>query len=365
MDPLWIIAILVAVIGGAFLLLYVRRSAADSASKKHLETLASDLSEIRREQLLSRGQAEELRKSIGESLSTSKIEMAQKLDSTQKVVAAVNEQLGALGKSTERIQEFGKEIRNLQDVLQSPKLRGNFGEFLLQELLQAMLPPDHYEMQHGFRDGTAVDAVVRLSGKMIPIDSKFPLDSFQRMIVAPDEKAKETARKEFLQSVRVRVDQIESRYIRPDEGTYDFALMYLPSEAVYYEIVVREQDFGDKRSPLQYALGKKVIPVSPSSFYAYLATIAFGLRGMQVEKEAEEIRNRVGVLQRDFLRFLEVLQGVDKNLEMAKRKFEDALGKGARLGDRMGKISGIPNEALGETAVQPTPPPPIIDLPRI
>lgn len=362
MDPLWLIAILVAVFGAAFLLLFLRRSKNEANASQRLQSLATELTEIRREQLLSRGQAEELRKSIGESLSTSKVEMAQKLDSTQKVVAAVNEQLGALGKSTERIQEFGKEIRSLQDVLQSPKLRGNFGEFLLQELLQAMLPPDHYQMQYGFRDGTAVDAVVRLSGKLIPIDSKFPLDSFQRMVAASEEKAREVARREFLQSVRVRVDQIESRYIRPEDGTYDFALMYLPSEAVYYEIVVKEQDFGDKRSPLQYALAKKVIPVSPSSFYAYLATIAFGLRGMQVEKEAEEIRNRVGMLQRDFIRFLEVLQGIDKNLEFAKKKFEDALGKGGRIADRMTKIAGTGTEQSIEVA-SPAPPP-IIDLPK-
>ncbi len=307
-------------------ILLLRKQSSDGEIRIRFEHLTQELVTFRREQ-------QETKAAVSQVHNDS-------LRQTSESLSKINEQLGALGKSTERIHEVGKDIRSLQDVLQAPKLRGLFGEFLLEDLLRSMLPPDHFQLPCAFRDGSSVDAVVWLSGKKIPIDAKFPLESFRRMSVASEDAVREVARKEFVQSVRVRVNEIADKYIRPEEDTYDFALMYLPSEAIYYEIVVREQDFDSARSPLQYALSRRVIPVSPSSFYAYLATIAFGLRGMQIEKEAEEIRGRVGKLQYDFAAFLEELRKIDIHFDRAKKKFDEALGRGTRLHDRMGQITG-------------------------
>ncbi len=214
--------------------------------------------------------------------------------STTESFAQIQQGLGQLSEASRHMEQVGKEIASLGDLLRAPKLRGGIGEFFLGDLLAQMLSPEHYELQYTFRSGERVDAVVRLAAGMVPVDSKFPLESFQRMISLEDEAARAQARKEFLRVVKKHIDAIADKYIRPDEGTFDFALMYIPAENVYYEIILREEELGEEKGLLEHALQKHVIPVSPNSFYAYLQAIALGLRGMQIEQQSKEILGYLG-----------------------------------------------------------------------
>lgn len=147
-----------------------------------------------------------------------------------------------------------------------------------------MLPPSFWETQYRFADGQVVDAVIRLRGHLVPVDAKFPLESFQRMVAAEDDVARKAARKEFERSVKGRIDEIADKYIRPGEGTFEFALMFIPAENIYYEVIIKDDSLGEGASLLAYATSRRVVPVSPNSFYAYLSTIVTGLKGMQVER---------------------------------------------------------------------------------
>ena len=149
----------------------------------------------------------------------------------------ISQRLSSIETAAAQMQEVGKEVSSLKMILHTPKLRGNFGEYLLYNLLKDTLPPKNYETQFAFSDGAAVDAIIRLGKHIIPVDSKFPLESFERFLSAQDSESKKKAKSEFMRSVKARIDEISKKYIRPQEGTFDFALMYIPSESVYYEIL--------------------------------------------------------------------------------------------------------------------------------
>src|SRR5437867_8915621 len=165
---------------------------------------------------------------------------------------------------------MGTAVTEVQQLLQVPKLRGTIGEVWLAELLQQILPASHYEMQYTFRSGERVDAVLKLGDRLVPVDAKFPLEACQRMLAASGAE-QERERRTFTRSLKDRIDEIADKYIRPDEGTYEFALMYIPAESVYYEAVMgRSVDPDDGGGVLGHAMQRSVIPVSPHSFYAYL-----------------------------------------------------------------------------------------------
>ena len=184
--------------------------------------------------------------------------------------------------------ERARDLARLEQALRPPKARGGFGELLLGNLLADTFPPDKYELQFGFKGGERVDAVIKLDRSLVPVDAKFPLDNFHRL----DARRRATAERElhgkrFARDVKGHVDAIAQKYIRPDEGTYEFALMYLPAEAVYYELVCNR--IGGDSSPLAYALERNVIPVSPSTLHAYLLVVVLGFKGLQIEEHAREV----------------------------------------------------------------------------
>jgi len=247
--------------------------------------------------------------------------VGQRLDSATRIVQTVSTTLGELAQASKQIFDVGKDIASLQDILRAPKLRGEIGELFLEDLLRQVIP-NHYDIQHQFRSGEKVDAVVRLGPKLVPIDSKFPLENFKRMLAAGSDAERKTARRQFVQDVRKHVDAIATKYIRPDEGTFDFALMYILAENVYYETVIRPAP--DEESISAYAISRRVIPVSPNSLYAYLQVIVLGLRGFQVEKQAKEILEHLGRLESDFGRFREEFDVLGNHLKNARNKYDDA-----------------------------------------
>src|SRR5262245_153236 len=273
---------------------------------------------------------------LQQGLASSQESIGSRLAETTKVVGDLRAQVSALEEAAKGMAALGKEVAELQNVLRAPKLRGNLGEVLLGEILAEILPAGTCETQHRFADGAACAAAIRLRGQWVPVDAKFPLEAFNRMQAAADDAARAAERKVFLASVRARVDEIAERYVRPADGTFDFALMYLPAEGIYYEVVVRDEEAG----LLDYALSRKVIPVSPNTLYAYLATIVMGLKGMRIEEGAREIQRQVADLQGRFGRFFEVFQGIGRNLDLAVRKFEEASRKAEKVNDLMGAISG-------------------------
>src|SRR5438034_1752136 len=249
----------------------------------------------------------------------------RRLEDATKQTNALYKQLGAVGQATAHLAEQAKGLGELQQILRPPKARGGFGELLLGQLLADRLPPTAYALQYGFAGGERVDAVIKAGDHIVPIDSKFPLDNFERMGAADNDIERQQFEKLFARDVKAHVDAIASKYIRPDEGTYDFAFMYLPSEAIYYELTC-----GKTGALLEYAHGKRVVPVSPTTLTAYLQVIVLGLKGLQIEKHADEIMAKCARLQTEFGKFKEDFELVGTHLDRAQKKFfesEKHLGK--------------------------------------
>jgi len=280
---------------------------------------------------------------VNQQLQNSSGQIGQRLDTARQVIGEVREKLGELSKTSEQIHEVGKNIATLQEILRPPKLRGGLGEQFLGELLSQILPPEFYSLQYPFLSGERVDAVVRLGEKLVPIDSKFPLDNFRRIIECKTEEEKKGFQKVFYRDVRKHIDDIAGKYILPQEGTYDFALLYIPAENVYYETITKDESFGEEKGVLNYALAKKVIPVSPNSFYAYLQVIVLGLKGLQIEKEAQKIQALLSGLKKDIGGFQEDFQLVGKHITNAMNKFEEARRRLDKFTFRLEQIESQPS----------------------
>jgi DNA recombination protein RmuC len=244
--------------------------------------------------------------------------MDRRLETATKTTSAIHHQLGQLGQANAEILARANELKKLEQALRPPKARGGFGELLLGNLLRDRLPPDAFSLQYGFKTGERVDAVIRVE-RLVPVDAKFPLDNFERLADAETDDERALHEKAFARDLKNHVDAIAQKYIRPDEGTYDFALMYLPSEGVYYELVC-----GKTGALLQYAHEKRVFPVSPTTFTSQLQVIVLGLKGMQIEQRAHEVMAYVAQLQGDFSRFRDDFQVVGKHLGNAQSKFAEA-----------------------------------------
>ena len=274
-------------------------------------------------------------KENSEVLQKTQQSLGERLDNAARVVENMQKSLGSLEEANRRIYEVGKDIASLQEILRAPKLRGGFGEFFLGDLLAQILPPDHFATQYTFKSGEKVDAVVKLGGSLVPIDSKFPLENFKRMLEGTVEEEKNRARRQFVADVKKHIDTIAGKYILPDEGTYDFALMYIPAENVYYETIIKDDSLGGERNLSQYVLGKKVIPVSPNSFYAYLQVIILGLRGMRIEEHAKEIFQNLSRLRGDFAKFKEEFDLLGKHVGHAQSSFQSAEKRLDQFGQKL------------------------------
>jgi DNA recombination protein RmuC len=265
------------------------------------------------------------------------------------VVGEVRQNLGELTKATERVFDVGKDIASLQEILRAPKLRGVLGELFLGDLLSQILPPTHYALQYKFKSGEAVDAAIHLGQGIVPVDSKFPLENFRRVIASEAEDERKAAKKKFAIDVKKHIDAIASKYILPDEGTFDFALMYIPAENVYYEVILKDDAFGEDKGLCAYALAQRVIPVSPNSFYAYLQAIVLGLKGLRIEKNAQEMIQHLKRLQGDFQRFRDDFDVLGKHLGNTRGKYEDAAKRLERFGE---KLLSVEDSAASPTTLE-------------
>jgi DNA recombination protein RmuC len=263
----------------------------------------------------------------------------RRLASSGQTATQIHEKLGQVTTVMAEVNERAKDLGRLEQVLRPPKARGGFGELLLENLLRDRLSPEAYAMQHTFATGDRVDAVIRVD-RLVPVDSKFPLDNFELMIGAEDETQRQLHEKAFARDVKKHIDDISAKYILPDEGTYDFALMYLPAEAIYYELVS-----GKTGQLLTYAHERRVFPVSATTFTAYLQVIVMGLKGLQIEETAHEVMAYCAALQKDFGKFREDFELVGTHLSRAQSKYAEADKRLDRFETRLERAADLEVEA--------------------
>ncbi len=271
-----------------------------------------------------------------------------------KAVSDVRQQLGQLREASDRIREVGQDVSSLKLILQAPQFRGGLGEFLLEEVLAQLFPSDFYSMQYSFSNGERVDAVLRVGKGLIPIDSKFPLDSFRRLLEAtagkPESEVRQ-ARRQFRADVRKHLEDIAKKYIRPQENFYDFALMYVPAENVYYEAIIREEHTAEETGLYEYAVERRVIPVSPNTLFAYLQVIALGLKGMKVEERAQKILEGLGQLDVDLKKLQASFDKVGTQLQYARSNFDDAQKRLSDFTQHLLLISALPEDGSAQPAL--------------
>lgn len=369
MDGLWLIVslVLAAALGGVFFLLRRRPDRSAALLQQQLDAIARQLAEssgsnkllhdrlgqvtqevngqlgsitnqVNNQLGLITTQVNQQLMTIGKQVQDATGQMGTRLDHAARVVGEVRQNLGELTKATERVFDVGKDIASLQEILRAPKLRGVLGELFLGDLLGQILPPTHFTLQHKFKSGESVDAAIRLGQGLVPVDSKFPLENFRRVLASPNEEERRASKKKFMTDVKKHVDAIATKYILPDEGTFDFALMYIPAENVYYEIILKDDAFGEEKGLCAYALAQRVIPVSPNSFYAYLQAIVLGLKGLRIEKSAQDMMQHLKRLHGDFQRFRDDFEVLGKHLGNTRGKYEDAAKRLDRFGEKLASV---------------------------
>jgi DNA recombination protein RmuC len=254
--------------------------------------------------------------------------VGERLDSATRVFGQVQMSLGRLEETHRQIYEISKDIANLQDLLRAPKFRGEMGETLLGKLLEDILPKENIKLQHRFKSGEVADAAVSIGKSLICIDAKFPLENFKKMSEANAEENKKSFYRTFIRDVKKRIDEVGSKYIVPDEGTFDFALMYIPAEAIYYEASKDEE-------LCRYAQAKRVVFVSPNTFYAYLRAILYGLRGINIQRNIQKIFVELAGLHVEFKKFQDDFELAGGHLSNATKKYNEAKEKLGRFGEKL------------------------------
>jgi len=290
---------------------------------------------------------------IGQSMKT----VHNIANQSQKIISDVTHRLTKLDETNKQVVNFSSQLQNLQDILKNPKQRGVLGEYYLEETLKNVLPPNSYQMQYSFKDGSIVDAVVFVKEKIIPIDSKFSLENYEKLLNTNDAEARKKLEAVFKQDLKTRIDET-SKYVKPAEKTMDFAFMFIPSEAIYYDLLINKVGAVqvNTRDLIEYAFrDKHVIIVSPTSFLAYLQTVLQGLRALQIEESAKAIRKNVEKLNRHILSYENYLKKMGVSLNTTVSHYQNAYKEFTKIDKDVVKITD------GERSVEPME----IDRPRI
>lgn len=322
-------------------------------SDASVDLLKTDIVEVQRS-------IERLSEHVGDKLERSSSAMQtsvqKQLSESAKLVSDVTQRLTKLDETNRRVVDVATELKTLQNVLSNPKQRGVFGEFYLESVLENVLPPSQFQMQYSFKDGTIVDAAIFLDkGKVLPVDSKFSLENYNRMIEAGDKTQRDALLAKLKTDLKARIDET-SKYIRPEEGTMDFAFMFIPSESLYYDLLINNVGAGgSSRDLIEYAFrDKRVIIVSPTSFLAYLQTVLQGLRSLQIEEQARDIQVRVGLLGVHIKKFDDLLGRMGKSLSTTVNHYNNSYKELSKIDKDVVRISG------GDTQVDPL----LVDRPQ-
>ncbi len=291
-------------------------------------------------------QINELSRTIDNKLGESQKEMNQSMrhqsTETSRIIADITEKITRLDETNKQVVSFADQLQNLQDILKNPKQRGILGEYYLETLLKNVMPPGSYQIQYPFPDGTIVDAVVFVKDKIIPIDSKFSLENYNRISETNDQIEKDRLEKVFTNDLKNRIVET-SKYIQPSEGTMDFAFMFIPHEAIYYDLLTNKIGKGTEEAEnlIQRAASKyKVIIVSPTSFLAYLQTVLQGLKALQIEESAKDIIKRVGELGSHLRSYDEVHQKLGNTLATAVNHFNKSNNEFRKIDKDVLRITG-------------------------
>ncbi|MFI5240662.1 MAG: DNA recombination protein RmuC [Candidatus Saccharimonadia bacterium] len=336
-----LIAILVLLLLGFVFVIYtLNQQMRNLKEDSGVSLIKQDL--VNMQQLLSQTQF-----SMGEKFDKSQGQMQQSLlrqfSESSKLITDVTQRLAKLDETNRRVVDVADELKTLQNVLQNPKQRGVLGEYYLQSVLENVLSPDRFELQHKFENGDIVDAVIFLEkGRMLPIDSKFSLENYNRLVEENDKQRRDELVKSFKQDLKNRIDET-SKYIRPDEDTMDFAFMFIPSEAIYYDLLINKVGAvqTSARDLIEYAFrDKRVIIVSPTSFMAYLQTVMQGLRSLQIEEQAKEIRVRVGQLGTHLAAYDQYMQKLGSSLGTTVNHYNTAHKELGKIDKDVVKIAG-------------------------
>ena len=283
---------------------------------------------------------------MGQSGEAMQQQMSHQFGESVKIIKDVTERLARLDETNRQVVNFADQLQNLQDILKNPKQRGILGEYYLETVLENVLPPRSFKMQYAFQDGVIVDAAIFVRDKIIPVDSKFSLENYNRLLEERNETERTKLETAFRNDLKTRIDET-AKYIKPEEGTMDFAFMFIPAEAVYYDLLVNKVGAikSETRDLIQYAAGeKRVMIVSPTTFLAYLQTVLQGLKALQIEESAKEIRKRVGDLGRHLLNFDSYFKKLGGHLETSVNMYNSAFKEFRQIDKDVLKIGG---EAVG------------------
>jgi len=335
MTILWIVLALIAGIAvGAAVFYFFKKSASkdDGAGQAFL---------------MLQNQLNELRNAVDQKMGESTKIMQHQFGESAKIIKDITQELVRVGEGQKQVMSITDQLKNLQDILKNPKQRGVLGEYYLENVLKNVLPPGSYQMQYAFSDGTIVDAAVFVKDKIIPIDSKFSLENYNRLAEERDPSEKEKLERIFKNDLKMRIDET-AKYVKPEEGTMDFAFMFIPHEAIYYDLLVAQVGVVkvNTRDLIEYAFKEKhVIIVSPTSFLAYLQTVMQGLKALQIEESAKEIRKHVEELGRHLISYEDFMNKIGKNLGTTVSAYNSASKEFKKIDKDVLRITGKGIEA--------------------
>lgn len=292
--------------------------------------------------LILQNQIQEIVRTLDNKLGESTKIFQDQFDKSLNIVKEVTEKLTKLDETNKQVVNFTDQLKKLEQVLTNPKQRGVLGEYYLETVLKNVLPPKTYQMQYPFKDGTVVDAVIFIKDKVIPIDSKFSLENYNRLLETEDETERKKLEDLFRNDLKTRIDET-SKYIKPEEGTMEFAFMFIPSEAIYYDLLINRIGTikANTRDLIEYAMGeKKVIIVSPTSFLAYLQTVLQGLKALEIEESAKEIKKRVEELGRHLMSYETYMQKLGNHLGTTVSMYNAAYKELSKIDKDVYRISG-------------------------
>lgn len=347
-----ILTVLVLALFGGLFLLYKKLTALESgagATDEQVQKLMLDM-------------IENLRKEVAHSGAQNRTELQQRLDqmtemmqssqhhhsrsmqnhfeNTSKIIQDITRKLTEVEGTNKQILGFSEQLQSLENILKNPKQRGILGEYFLETLLGHVLQPNQYKIQYAFENGEIVDAVIFMQDKVIPIDAKFSLEKYNKLMETKDKAQRDKLEKEFKMDVKNRIDET-AKYIRPNEDTTDFAFMFIPAEGIYYNLLIYKVGNADIRSQdlIEYAFKKRVIIVSPTSFFAYLQTVLQGLKALKMEASVKEVIKRVGDLGRHLEAYDSYMNKVGKNLGTTVNAYNSAYKEFKKIDKDVVKIT--------------------------